>query len=96
MVAAILTKIFSGQIAEYNSFLIASGSSLLGCILGTLYSKPTDEKILLNFYKITRPFGFWGKVRSKLDTNIVSEINKENTRDIISIFFAVPWQIFSS
>ena len=93
MVAVILTKIFSGQIAEYNSFLIASGSSLLGCILGTLFSKPTDEKTLLNFYKITRPFGFWNRIRSKLDEGIVTEINKENRRDIISIFFAVPWQI---
>ena len=93
MVAAIMTKIFSGQIAEYNSFLIASGSSLLGCILGTLFSKPTDEKILLNFYKITRPFGFWSKIRSKLDPSIISKINEENRRDIISIFFAVPWQI---
>ena len=78
MVAAILTKIFSGQIAEYNSFLIASGSSLLGCILGTLFSKPTDEKTLLNFYKITRPFGFWNRIRSELDEGIVTEINKEN------------------
>ena len=93
MVAAIMTKIFSGQIAEYNSFLIASGSSLLGCILGTLFSKPTDEKILLNFYKITRPFGFWSNIRSKLDPSIISKINEENKRDIISIFFAVPWQI---
>ena len=93
MVAAIMTKIFSGQIAEYNSFLIASGSSLSGCILGTLFSKPTDEKILLNFYKITRPFGFWSNIRSKLDPSIISKINEENKRDIISIFFAVPWQI---
>ena len=93
MVAAILTKIFSGHIADYNSFLIASGSSLLGCILGTLFSKPTDEKTLLNFYKITRPFGFWNRIRSELDEGIVTEINKENRRDIISIFFAVHRQI---
>ena len=65
----------------------------MGCILGTLFSKPTDEKTLLNFYKITRPFGFWNRIRSELDVGIVTEINKENRRDIISIFFAVPWQI---
>jgi len=35
MIAAVLTKAFGGPIAEYNSFLIASGSSLVGCIIGT-------------------------------------------------------------
>ncbi|GIR93769.1 hypothetical protein CM15mP94_1840 [bacterium] len=35
MVSAIMTKIFASNIAEYNSFLIASGCSLIGCLLGT-------------------------------------------------------------
>ncbi|NBV57718.1 MAG: sodium:solute symporter, partial [Bacteroidetes bacterium] len=35
----------------------------------------------------------WSKIRSKLDPGIISKINEENRRDIISIFFAVPWQI---
>ena len=93
MVSAILTKILASNIAEYNSFLIASGSSLIGCILGTLLTKPTEEKVLVNFYKITRPFGFWNQVRSNIDHSIVTKINQENRRDIIAIFFAVPWQV---
>ena len=93
MVSAIMTKIFASNIAEYNSFLIASGCSLIGCLLGTFFTKPTEKTVLVNFYKITRPFGFWNQVRSNLDTSIVSKINQENRRDIIAIFFAVPWQI---
>ena len=93
MVSAIMTKILANNIAEYNSFLIASGSSLVGCILGTLLTKPTEDSVLVNFYKITRPFGFWNKVRSELDLSVVAKINQENKRDIIALFFAVPWQV---
>jgi len=93
MIAAVLTKAFGGPIAEYNSFLIASGSSLVGCIIGTYLTPPTESAVLSHFYKVTRPFGFWGAVRTEIPTNVLNQINKENQRDIIAIFFAVPWQV---
>ena len=93
MIAAVLTKGFGGPIAEYNSFLIASGSSLVGCILGTYLTPPTESAVLSNFYKVTRPFGFWGSVRTEIPTDVLHQINEENRRDIIAIFFAVPWQV---
>ncbi len=93
MISAVLTKAFGGPIPEYSSFLIASGSSLIGCVIGTYSTSATDEKVLFNFYKVTRPFGFWNNVRRKLTPDILSKINEENKRDIIAIFFAVPWQV---
>ena len=93
MVAAVLTKAFGGPIAEYNSFLIASGSSLVGCIIGTYLTPPTESDVLSHFYKVTRPFGFWGSVRTEIPTDVLNQINEENRRDIIAIFFAVPWQV---
>ena len=62
-------------------------------IIGTFASKPTDEAVLLEFYKRTRPFGFWGPVRRRLGSEVLAKINLENRRDILSTFFAVPWQI---
>ena len=93
MIAAVLTKAFGGPIAEYNSFLIASGSSLVGCIIGTYLTPPTESAVLSHFYKVTRPFGFWGSVRTEIPTDVLNQINEENRRDIIAIFFAVPWQV---
>ena len=93
MIAAVLTKAFGGPIAEYNSFLIASGSSLVGCIIGTYLTPPTERAVLSHFYKVTRPFGFWGSVRTEIPTDVLNQINEENRRDIIAIFFAVPWQV---
>ena len=93
MVSAILTKMFGCHLAEYNSFLIASGASLLGCILGTFLTTATDKNVLSNFYKVTRPFGFWNMVKKDLSDEKQKMINEENNRDIVAIFFAVPWQI---
>ena len=93
VVAAVLTKAFGGPIAEYNSFLIASGSSLVGCFIGTYLTPPTESAVLSHFYKVTRPFGFWGSVRTEIPTDVLNQINEENRRDIIAIFFAVPWQV---
>lgn len=93
MIAAIIQRLFLPGIPEYFSFLIASVSSLLGMIIGTYMAKPTEESVLLEFYKRTRPFGFWGPVRKKINNDQLNEINKENKRDILSTFMAVPWQV---
>ncbi len=93
MVAAVLQKIFLPGIPEYFSFIIASITSLIGMIIGTYLGPPASDEVLFEFYKRTRPFGFWGPVRKKLPQHILEQIDKENRRDILSTFFAVPWQV---
>ncbi|MFZ0390523.1 MAG: sodium:solute symporter [Calditrichia bacterium] len=93
MAAAVLQRIFLPHIPEYFAFSIATVSSLLGMVIGTYLSAPTDESVLFEFYKRTRPFGFWGHIREKLPDRVLSNINRENRRDIVSTFFAVPWQV---
>jgi SSS family solute:Na+ symporter len=93
MGAALIQRIFLPDIPEYFSFIIATTSSLLGMIIGTYLSKPTAEPVLIEFYKRTRPFGFWGPIRKKIAPEVIERINKENRRDILSTFFAVPWQV---
>ncbi|MCD6440475.1 MAG: sodium:solute symporter [Candidatus Marinimicrobia bacterium] len=93
-VAAIVWKLVMPEgTEEYFAFIFSAGLSLAGTIIGTLLTKPTDEKVLSNFYKITRPFGFWTPIREKFSEKFLSKVDAENRRDIFSIFFAVPWQI---
>jgi hypothetical protein len=33
--------------------------SIAGSIIGTFSAPATDEKVLMNFYRKTRPWGFW-------------------------------------
>jgi len=93
MAAAVIQRIFLPDIPEYFSFSIATSASLIGMIIGTYAAKPTDEKVLFEFYKRTRPFGFWGPVRNKIAASTMEMINRENRRDILSTVMAVPWQI---
>ncbi|RMH66245.1 MAG: sodium:solute symporter [Calditrichaeota bacterium] len=93
MVAAVLQRMYLPDIPEYYAFMITTSASLIGMIIGTYAAPPTDEKVLMTFYKRTRPFGFWGPIRKKIKASTMEQINTENRRDIIATFFAVPWQV---
>ncbi|UCE08842.1 MAG: sodium:solute symporter, partial [bacterium] len=57
MLAAIIQRAFFSDVPEYVAFSFASGVSLIFMIIGTLLTTSTDESVLKNFYKRTRPFG---------------------------------------
>ena len=93
MLAAIVQRIVAPDIPDYYAFIATTLSSLVGMIAGTYLSKPTDDNVLFEFYKITRPFGFWGPIKKRLSSDILDQIDEENRRDKVSTFFAVPWQV---
>ncbi len=83
--AVILPAINNLQIQEYILFFIPAFCSLMGCMIGTYTTAPTDSQVVANFYNITQPFGFWGKYGKGL--------TKEHRRDILATLIAVPWQL---
>lgn len=93
MAAAVVQRLVAPGIEEYFAFTIAAMASLIGMIIGTYASKPTNEAVLLEFYKRTRPFGFWGPIRRRINAQLLEGVDQENRRDILSTFFAVPWQV---
>jgi len=93
IIAAILSKAFFDYLPEYMLFIFSSSASLLACIVATFMSRSTDDAVLNNFYKITRPFGIWKHIKERLPNNIQGMIDSENRRDIMSIIVAVPWQL---
>ncbi len=93
MIAAIIQKAMFPDVPEYVSFSFASGISLILMIVGTYLTPPTEEAVLKNFYKRTRPFGFWAHIRNAIPSSVLQQVNQENRRDIIATFFAVPWQV---
>jgi len=40
--------------------------SLIGSVIGTYASPPTDQETLKSFYKLVRPWGFWKPVHDKI------------------------------
>lgn len=67
----------SSLIALYT-FPITLVISIIGCLLGTLLTQPTDEQMLTNFYSSIRPWGFWKPVLQKVQAQ--NPDFKPNTR----------------
>jgi len=93
MIGAIVQRLFFTSMPEWQAFLMVTSASLVGMISGTLLTTPTDKKVLENFFKITKPIGFWGPITKFIGADEFQLIKQENRRDLIALFFAIPWQI---
>ena len=68
--------------------------SLIGCLLGTLLTKPESDEILMDFYRRVRPWGFWGPVLKKvLAEDPGFKRNKDFPRDMFNIVVGIVWQV---
>lgn len=72
-------------------FVVIIGS--VGAVVGTFLSKPTEKAVIENFYRTTRPFGFWGKLKPILPEGVRKAMEREHRNDIIAIPFALGWHI---
>lgn len=68
--------------------------SVVGCLLGTLFTKPEDEATLKQFYKTVNPWGAWGPVREKvLREDSQFQPNKNFARDMVNVLVGIVWQL---
>ena len=75
-------------------FPIVVGISLIGCLLGTLLTKPEDDAVLKDFYRRVRPWGFWGPVlKMVLAEDPGFQRNKDFFRDMFNIVVGIVWQV---
>jgi solute:Na+ symporter, SSS family len=95
MLIAIMIR-FSGlfTLTEIQMFFVTASVTFMACIVIALMTPPTDDDTLRLFYKKTRPFGFWGRIRDSIPDIDMVAVNRENRRDIMSTFIAVPWMLF--
>ena len=66
---------------------------MAGSIIGTFITGPTDRKVLENFYRTTRPFGFWKPLIGILDPEVRVAMLKEHRNDMLALPFTLAWQI---
>ncbi|MEM6685518.1 MAG: sodium:solute symporter family protein [Bacteroidota bacterium] len=63
--AAIIPELFPDVLSLYL-FPLLLLVSLIGCVVGTYSAPPTEESVLLEFYKNVKPWGFWKPIKNKL------------------------------
>ena len=83
--ATVVPLVFPSTSAIYL-FPIILGVSFVGCYIGVVMAPPTDEEVLMDFYKKTRPWGFWNPIRDKVvaaDPDFVP--NQDFKRDVLNI-----------
>jgi len=68
--------------------------SVIGCLAGTLLTKPEDDAVLKKFYKTVNPWGFWGPIRAKVMAEDPSFVPNHNaSRDLTNVAVGIVWQL---
>ncbi|TDN95125.1 Na+/proline symporter [Salegentibacter sp. 24] len=85
IIPAMIFPIFTDTLDLYY-FPIILLISIAGSILGTYSAPPTDRTVLKDFYKNTRPWGFWGPIHREI-TAEDPEFTKNNgfSRDMVNV-----------
>ena len=92
----LLTNLFPNFAADIRIlyyFPIILVGSLIGCILATYLTKPTDEKVLMKFYRNVRPWGFWKPIHQLVISENPEFVKNSNfKRDLFNITIGIVWQ----
>ncbi len=76
------------------SFPIIFSLSAVGSVLGCLLTNPDEEKVLIEFYKNVRPWGFWKPVYLKIkETDPGFKRNTNFGRDMFNSLVGIVWQM---
>lgn len=78
---------------ELVGFVYLTVVGLFGAMLGTYFGRPNDPRVLENFYRTTRPFGFWGPLKRRLSPDARAATEREHRHDLLALPFTVGWHI---
>lgn len=84
----------SSGLGSLAGFPIILGISLVGCLAGSLMTKPEPEEILISFYRSVRPWGWWGPVHRKvMEQDPSFQRDSSFLRDAANCLIAMAWQV---
>lgn len=90
--SCIFPYIFPGVLPLYY-FPITLVVSVLGCVVGTYAAPPAEDKVLMNFYRTVRPWGFWKPIHDKVMLKYPEfKKNKDFKRDMFNVVVGIIWQ----
>lgn len=92
-IGAVAQRVFFPEMNEINQFLFTAGLSFVGTIGASLATPPTPRPVLQNFYRTTRPFGFWGPLKNEVTGAARQAMDRENRNDIAALPFTLLWQV---
>jgi len=92
-VSAVVQRLFWPQLPEQWQFIWLTFFAGICSIVGTYLTMPTDRKVLENFYRTTRPFGFWAPLIHILPENVRAKMKREHRNDLLAVPFVGTWLV---
>ncbi len=93
VIAALIYPLLLPNLHDIYSFPLILLVSFAGSILGTLLTEPDEEKVLKEFYRRVRPWGFWKPIHEKVVAEYPEFENKSNWKmDMSNVFVGTVWQ----
>ena len=93
LTAAVVQRAVYPAMDERLQFLFLGAIGLIASIAGTYLTKPEDDAVVDRFYRVTRPFGFWGPYKKRLAGAERTAMETEHFRDVAASPFALLWQV---
>jgi SSS family solute:Na+ symporter len=70
------------------------GLSVIGCLMGSLLTKPESLAVLDRFYRTVNPWGAWGPVRARvMREDPRSQPNDNFGKDSVNVLVGIIWQL---
>jgi Na+/proline symporter len=92
-ISAVVQRLIWPEMPEQWQFVILTVFTTVCTIAGTYLTKPTDQAVLENFYKMTRPFGLWKPLQHILADDIRIKMKREHLYDLLALPFAACWLV---
>jgi Na+/proline symporter len=93
LAAALLQRALIPLMPEWQQILYMVAAGLAGSVAATYIRPPTERAVLEHFYRTTKPFGLWGPLKKILAPEEAAAMNREHKYDLISVPFALFWQM---
>ncbi len=89
--ASLVQAIFFATAPLYIYFPVIAGVGLVASVIVSYATPPTDENILVNFYKTIQPAGLWGPVKRHVK-KLFPEFKREFFRiSLLNVAVGIPW-----
>ncbi len=89
--ASLIQAIFFSSAPLYIYFPVIAGIGLVVSVIVSYTTPPTDENVLVNFYKTIQPAGLWGPVKRQAK-KLFPEFKKESFRiSLLNVAIGIPW-----
>jgi hypothetical protein len=93
IVGAVGQRLYVPLMSEPMQLVLMTVISFGGTFVGSLVTAPTARDVLVNFYRTTRPFGWWAPLRAEFQGPARAAIDRENRNDLITLPFALLWLV---